>query len=106
MKGIRVAVGAVAITVAVVAVGCGSGQPEAERAAASTTAPPGLDIALRTTPDPVRMGDNTLEVTVREDGQPVTDATVSAEFYMAAMPSMNMPDMRSKADLPHAGNGR
>ena len=103
MRGIRVAVGAMAIAAVVVAVGCGSGQPEPD---SSSTAPAsGLDITLRTTPDPVRMGDNTLEVTVREDGQPVTDASVSAEFYMAAMPSMNMPEMRSKADLSHAGNG-
>jgi hypothetical protein len=106
MSGIRVAVGAVVIAAAVMAVGCGSGEPEGERApSASSPAVQGMDITLRTTPDPVRMGDNTLEVAVREGGKPVTDATVSTEFYMAAMPSMNMPEMRSKADLTHAGNG-
>ena len=35
----------------------------------------------------------------------MTDATVSAEFVMAAMPAMKMPEMRMKADLASAGNG-
>jgi uncharacterized GH25 family protein len=64
-----------------------------------------MDVILTTTPDPVQTGDNTFEVMVREDGKPVTDATVSTEFYMASMPSMNMPEMRTKTDLTHAGNG-
>lgn len=61
-------------------------------------------MTLTTTPDPVHTGDNTFEVMVREDGKPVTDATVSTEFVMAAMPSMKMPEMRTKSDLTHAGN--
>jgi hypothetical protein len=34
------------------------------------------------------------------------DATVSVEVHMAAMPSMNMPKMRSTATLMHQGNGK
>jgi uncharacterized GH25 family protein len=90
----------------IVAVACGSGSPEGERVgSASVPAQAGMEMTLTTTPDPVQTGDNTFEVMVREDGKPVTDATVSTEFYMAAMPSMNMPEMRTKTDLTHAGNG-
>ena len=40
------------------------------------------------------------------DGPPITDATVEAVFSMPAMPSMNMPAMRSAAALSHQGSGR
>ena len=36
---------------------------------------------------------------------PVTDADVSVTFFMAAMPSMNMPAMRNGASLQHVGGG-
>ena len=39
------------------------------------------------------------------DGTPVTDAEVAVVFFMAAMPTMNMPAMRNEARLTHAGNG-
>ena len=39
------------------------------------------------------------------NGQPVTDAEVSVTFFMAAMPSMNMPAMRNTATLPAVGGG-
>jgi hypothetical protein len=39
-----------------------------------------------------------------QNGKLVTDATVSAEFYMA-MPSVNMPEMRTRTDLAHVGDG-
>jgi hypothetical protein len=41
----------------------------------------------------------------RDDGQPVADAVVTVVFAMAAMPSMNMPAMRSEASLSPAGAG-
>jgi Cu(I)/Ag(I) efflux system membrane fusion protein/cobalt-zinc-cadmium efflux system membrane fusion protein len=65
-----------------------------------------LDIAFRPQPDPPRTGDNMLEVSVKDaSGQPVTDADVSVTFFMAAMPTMNMPAMRNAATLQHAGGG-
>lgn len=65
-----------------------------------------LDIAFRSQPDPPRMGDNALEVTVKDSqGQPVTDAVVEVTFFMPAMPSMGMPAMRSAATLIHGGAG-
>ena len=39
------------------------------------------------------------------EGQPVTDAEVSVVFYMAPMPTMNMPAMQTDASLTHQGNG-
>ncbi len=66
-----------------------------------------MAIEFRSEPGPPASGDNTFEVTVTQpDGSPVTDATVEAVFSMPAMPSMNMPAMRSTAALPHQGSGR
>ena len=65
-----------------------------------------LSITFRSEPDPPRSGENRFEAVVRtRDGQPVTDAQVTVVFFMAAMPSMNMPAMRNEATLTHAGNG-
>jgi len=66
----------------------------------------GLDITFRPQPDPPRVGDSVLEVSVKDAaGAPVTDADVSVTFFMAAMPSMNMPAMRNTASLQHVGGG-
>jgi Cu(I)/Ag(I) efflux system membrane fusion protein/cobalt-zinc-cadmium efflux system membrane fusion protein len=75
-------------------------------AAGVGSAGPELAITFRTQPDPPRTGSNQLEVTVRDpDGQPIADAAVTVVFYMAPMPSMNMPAMRNEAALTHAGGG-
>ena len=65
-----------------------------------------LDVQLTTMPNPPTIGKNTFEATVTQDGTPVTDATVSVEVYMAAMPAMSMPEMRGSAALTHQGNGK
>lgn len=65
-----------------------------------------LSITFRSQPDPPRSGENQLEAVVKmPDGKPVTGAEVSVVFFMAAMPTMNMPAMRNEAKLAHAGNG-
>jgi len=65
-----------------------------------------LDITFRPQPDPPRTGDNVLEVSVKDaSGQPIADADVSVTFFMAAMPTMNMPAMRNEAKLPSVGGG-
>ena len=65
-----------------------------------------LDISFRPQPDPPRAGENTLEVIVRDAaGQPIADAGVSVTFFMPAMPTMNMPEMRNQIELPPAGGG-
>ena len=111
MTRTSVAVGVAVIAAVAISLGCGNGneQPAGEGAPAASapagSAQAGTDITLKTNPDPVRTGENTFEVMVMQDGKPVTDATVSTEFYMAAMPSMKMPEMRTKTDLTHVGNG-
>ena len=80
-----------------------------ESTPASQPASDGQDVSIefQSDPDPPTWGDNTFEVTVTQpDGSPVTDATVETVFSMPAMPSMNMPAMRSTAVLPHQGAGR
>lgn len=96
MTRMTVALGVTVIAAVVIAVGCGGGNEAGTQA---------VDITFKTEPDPVRTGENTFEVMVRQDGKPVTDAMVTTEFFMAAMPSMNMPEMRTKAELAHEGNG-
>ena len=64
------------------------------------------EITLTTQPDPPKMGETTFDAMVMMGGQPVTDADVSVELFMAAMPSMNMAEMKSSIPLKHEGNGR
>src|SRR5687767_4251371 len=83
------------------------GQP-AQGAATAPGATPnaqGVTVQFSSDPNPPVSGDNQIEVVVMEHGAPVTDATVMAVFSMPAMPSMNMPAMRSDAPLTHAGGG-
>jgi RND family efflux transporter MFP subunit len=78
----------------------------AEKAAPQAAQAARVDIAFRSQPDPLEVGDNALEVAVKDSqGQPVTDATVEVTFFMPPMPSMGMPAMRSAATLVHAGGG-
>jgi nitrogen fixation protein FixH len=63
-------------------------------------------IRFKSNPDPPKTGENRFEVTVTDhEKQPITDADVSAEFYMPAMPSMNMPEMRQTIPLKHQSGG-
>jgi hypothetical protein len=64
-----------------------------------------LDITFRSLTDPPKTGDNVFEATVKNQGQPVTDADVSVQLFMPAMPTMNMPAMRNETKLMHAGGG-
>ena len=73
---------------------------------AAPAAGPALDIAFRTQPDPPKTGESLLEVAVKDaKGQPVADADVSVQFFMPAMPTMNMPAMKNETKLPHVGGG-
>jgi hypothetical protein len=72
---------------------------------AADTTTEALDIRL-TSPAEPRLGENAFEVVVMEGGRPVADADVSLELFMAAMPSMNMPEMRANVPLTNAGEGR
>jgi nitrogen fixation protein FixH len=102
-----------AIVVGVIATtGCNNQQPANQAPPAAQTSAPATpapsqaaEITLKTTPDPAKAGENTFEVMVMQDAKPVTDANVTVELYMAAMPQMKMPEMKNKVDLTHAGNG-
>jgi membrane fusion protein, copper/silver efflux system len=73
---------------------------------APSDAPSDLQITFRTEPDPPRAGENILEAVVLDSaGRPVSDAQVTVLFYMAPMPSMNMPAMRSETRLSLFENG-
>ncbi len=65
-----------------------------------------LNIVFRMQPDPPKVGENTFEVTVKDDkAQPLADADVAIQFFMAGMPTMNMPAMRNEVKLSPAGAG-
>jgi membrane fusion protein, copper/silver efflux system len=63
-------------------------------------------ITFRSTPDPPKAGENVLEVTVQDPaGRPIADADVAVRLFMPAMPTMNMPAMRTETTLSPAGGG-
>jgi len=106
---------AMSIAVIIVALGAASctreGAPESSQTTQSPAAAPapnanGVSVQFTSEPIPPVWGDNQIEVVVMENGAPVTDATVEVVFSMPAMPSMNMPAMRSAAPLAHGGEGR
>jgi hypothetical protein len=97
--------GALVVAASVSAAGC-SKQEAGSPAVQGTTTGAGMEIGFSSETDPPTSGDNVFEVAVRKDGAPVDDATVTAVFSMPAMPSMNMPAMRSSAALQPAGGGR
>ena len=79
---------------------------EAAPAAPDAASRQQLDITLRSQPDPPNVGENQLEVSVKDlAGKAIDDAEVSVQFLMAAMPTMNMPAMRNEVKLAPAGGG-
>lgn len=77
--------------------------PQAGSGAAPTQQ---LDITFHSVPDPAKVGENQFEVMVKDPtGKPVDGADVSIQFFMAAMPTMNMPAMRNEVKLSSAGGG-
>lgn len=88
-------------------VGCGSKESPPTIAEASQSTDTGsVRIEYRADPEPPREGDNEIEVKVTQaDGSPLTDAQVSVTYYMPAMSSMNMPEMRDRFPLAHQDQG-
>ena len=65
-----------------------------------------LYISFHAVPDPPKVGENQFEVLVKDaSGRPIDDADVAVQFFMAAMPTMNMPAMRNEVKLSPAGAG-
>ena len=96
MKQLVVALG---LLVSLAVTGCAADRGE-------NSASGDVEVTLTTQPDPPTMGETTFEAMVTSGGQPVTDADVSVELFMAAMPSMNMAEMKTNVPLKHEGGGR
>jgi Cu(I)/Ag(I) efflux system membrane fusion protein len=80
--------------------------PPVSAGSAGAPAAAHLDLTLRTRPDPPRAGDNEFEVLVKDaSGTAIDDAEVTVQLFMPAMPTMNMPAMRSETKLSPAGGG-
>jgi len=63
-------------------------------------------IELTTTPSPAQKGSNTVRVKLTDpEGKPISGADVSVTFFMAAMPSMNMPKMKTVIKGMDKGGG-
>lgn len=61
----------------------------------------GLSLTVSTTPQPAKLGESDLQVTVKDNtGKPVTDATVTIEYIMD-MPGMSI----EKVNAQHRGEG-
>ena len=86
---------------------CGTQESGTQEQAGNVPAPAAapIEITLKSDPETPKMGENTFEVMVMQDGKAVDDAAVSVEFFMAAMPAMKMAEMRTKTDLMPMGNG-
>ena len=78
---------------------------QAAAAQAAASKKPTVDIMLTSKPSPPKTGENTFEVMVKDAaGKPITDAEVTAMFYMGAMGAM--PEMKNNVTLKHQKEGR
>ncbi len=64
------------------------------------------NVELTTDPNPPRKGSNVVRVKLtNQDGTPVTGASVTVTFYMAAMPAMGMSAMKTVINATDKGGG-
>ena len=86
---------ALAITIAI---------PLQAAAQSAASKKPTVDIMLTSKPSPPKTGDNTFEVMVKDAaGKPITDAEVTAMFFMAKIGTM--PEMKNNVTLKHQKEG-
>jgi Cu(I)/Ag(I) efflux system membrane fusion protein/cobalt-zinc-cadmium efflux system membrane fusion protein len=79
--------------------------PSGAGTAASMNAPKAT-VELTSVPNPPHKGSNVFRVVLADaNGAPVSAAQVSVTFFMAAMPAMGMPEMRTAFTLSDKGNG-
>ncbi len=80
----------------------GAGQAASMKAPAQSQA----NVELTTDPSPPRKGSNVVRVKLtNQDGTPVTGASVTVTFYMAAMPAMGMAAMKTVINATDKGGG-
>ena len=65
-----------------------------------------LKVDFTTDPSPPQKGNNTVRVKLTDPaGKPISGADVLVTFFMAAMPSMNMPAMKTSFKAADKGAG-
>lgn len=80
--------------------------PAAADHAGSQPTASAIDIAFRSEPDPPKPGEAAFIVSAKDSsGHPVVGADVRVVLFMAAMPSMNMPALRSEVTLFPVSDG-
>jgi Cu(I)/Ag(I) efflux system membrane fusion protein/cobalt-zinc-cadmium efflux system membrane fusion protein len=81
--------------------------PGAGRAASmNAPAQQQASVELTTDPDPPHKGSNTVRVKLTgQDGKPITGASVTVSFFMAAMPAMGMAAMKTVINASDKGRG-
>ena len=63
-------------------------------------------VVLTTDPSPAQKGSNTVRVKLTDSaGTPIAGAQVTTTFFMAAMPAMNMPEMKTVIKGADKGDG-
>jgi hypothetical protein len=103
---VRKIVPAALLLCAVLSASCGGSQSASSSSSVQTGKAGEMTVTFLSDPNPPKSGDNRFLVTVKQpDGTPVADGEVKAIFSMPAMPSMNMPAMRSDAALSPQGGG-
>ena len=77
------------------------GQPHQQTGGAPFAAKDAVQIQLHSDADPLKTGqDNAFRATLTDaSGKPIADAQVRVTLVMPAMPSMNMPEMKSQFQL-------
>lgn len=66
----------------------------------------GARVLLTTVPSPAQKGTNTVRVKLTDpEGKPIPGADVTVTFFMAAMPTMNMPEMKTVIKGAEKGAG-
>ena len=63
-------------------------------------------VMLTTDPSPAQKGSNTIHLKLTDAaGKPIVGAKVTVTFFMAAMPAMNMPEMKTVIQGMDMGGG-
>ena len=63
-------------------------------------------VVLTTDPSPAQKGSNTVHLKLTDPaGKPIVGAKVTVTFFMAAMPAMNMPEMKTVIQVADMGGG-
>lgn len=63
-------------------------------------------VTFSTEPSPAQKGSNSVRVKLTDAaGKPISGADVTVTFFMAAMPSMNMPAMKTSIKTTDKGDG-